>query len=36
MSTQRRVISFKEQYYENFKKFEMQIIYIILVHNFPK
>ena len=36
MSKQRRVISFKEQYYEKFKKIEMKIIYIILVHNFPK
>ena len=35
MSTQRRVISFREKYYEKFKKIEMKIIYIILnVHNF--
>ena len=37
MSTQRRVISFTEQYYEKFKKIEMKIIYIILnVHNFSQ
>ena len=33
----RRVISFREQYYENLKKIEMKIIYIILnVHNFSQ